>query len=67
MKTIGKCIYCNDPIYNFQDTVHSGCGVKRETEAIIKWLNAWEFGQKYAGVGGEIRDSITSALKEDYL
>lgn len=32
MKTIGKCIYCKDPVYDFQDKVkvgevlfHKGC------------------------------------------
>ena len=30
MKTVGKCVYCNDPIYDFQETdetgkYHKGC------------------------------------------
>ena len=29
MKTIGKCSYCGDPIYDFQEITHSGCNVKQ--------------------------------------
>ena len=38
VKTIGKCRYCDDPIYDFQEAVHLVCGslkAEAETRAII--------------------------------
>ena len=40
MKTIGKCVYCGDPLYDFQDTIkvkgkgkyHKGCLDIEKTE-----------------------------------
>ena len=34
MKTIGKCIVCQDPIYDFQANFHRGCVVQEIIKAI---------------------------------
>jgi len=65
MKTIGNCVYCNDPIYDFQATHHDGCSRLEEVDTLIEWLKKWEFGNRYTGIGEEIRDEIVSALRED--
>lgn len=61
-----KCIYCNDPIYDSQVILHDGCAGLREGKLIIKRLREWKFGNRYAGIGEEVRDDIISALEEEY-
>ena len=63
VKTIGKCRYCDDPIYDFQEAVHLVCGglkAEAETRAIIvKELEAiYDETDNLADLQGQLRDYI---------
>ena len=39
-KTVGKCIYCNDPIYEFQATIHEGCARQAGIREVVEWIES---------------------------
>ena len=58
MKTLGKCRYCGDPVYDFQELIHYVCGA--ETRAIIiKELEAiYDETDNLADLQGQLTDYI---------
>ena len=64
VKTIGKCRYCDDPIYDFQEVVHLVCGglkAEAETRAIIvKELEAiWHEANDLKDLESQLGDYIS--------
>ena len=64
MKTLGKCRYCGDPVYDFQELIHHVCGeAKTEAETrtiIVKELEAiWHEANDLKDLEKQLNDYIS--------